>query len=86
MCFRETARHWDIRLVIEVVSEGFEPRTKISFGKRRAHLEPKACVRPELAGMGKRSITASAVDTSSIGFFGLARRLKTGSPSARDLE
>ena len=27
---------WIIRLVIEVVSEGFEPWTKIPFGKRRA--------------------------------------------------
>ena len=37
---------WIIRLVIEVVSEGFEPRTKIPFGKRRAHLQTKVCARP----------------------------------------
>ena len=37
---------WIIRLVIEVVSEGFEPRTKIPLGKRRAHLQTKAYARP----------------------------------------
>ena len=37
---------WIIRLVTEVVSEGFEPRAKIPFGERRTHLQTKACARP----------------------------------------
>ena len=65
-----------IRFVLRIVTERLETPAKIGFRERSADLQADIET-ARLAGNGRRSITASAVETRKIGFLDFPRRRST---------